>query len=238
MTEELEALARFKAAVAKLVSDNFTRTGRGLLLARLGTALRYENVSVDAVLNGRKLASVLRESLTDVVTVVSSPAHPQLIGAFPVGKAPTDVSADSFDTSQILTRPALNVRRYDPRFWAAFTKPIAEGKKRVVSLDPIGFTDIDEASEADSGGFDLAASYICARNGITKADYEQAVIESLEQWLTENNVEFHQVEQGASSRKQEIKDRNILEQMLRLLSEEQQRRISLPLDVIAKLIKS
>jgi hypothetical protein len=246
-TEKLDALRK---DVVELVTEHWQTNKKAYLLSRLGQTLIRRGFDLQEILAGRKLAAYISTELKDALRVLSPRSNSLMIGAIPVD---ADVSS-GIDT--LFTPPSKpaggegHVPSLIPAFWAAFTRPIPTGRVRTLSLAPkVQFQDVSEAAATQSGKMTVAPELVVSPDSVSNGDYKTAVYSSIQRWLEANGIELKSVLASSSSsgsaaqmaRTDSADGRadggSLLEQMLAALTDDEKRRVSLPLDIVARLAR-
>lgn len=219
----------FKVAAAQIVEEFFETHKRGIHLSRLGQDLAKRGFALDVILGHRKLATFVDEELAGrIVTirgnsstiVLAAPAAP---GADQSAQVVAEVNEVAFRS------PVREARKYPPPLWAAFTNPLPVGMRRFVSLSPsIHFMDV-QAGSVVPGAYELDEALIVSESA--SPETKGGVNSRIANWL--NSIGFAEGEIPKKNRS----TGSLLTQLLGALSEDQKRRVQLPLDVVAVLFK-
>ncbi|MFM0029708.1 hypothetical protein PQR70_26070 [Paraburkholderia madseniana] len=240
-TEKLDAL---KKDVVELVTEHWQAHGKAYLLAGLGKALIARGFDLQATLAGRKLRAYISTELKDRLKVLSPRSNPLKVGAVPAG-ADLSGGVDILFTSP--SKPAESdghVPSFVPAFWAAFTRPIPTGRIRTLSLAPkIQFQEVSEAAANSSGKKTVSPEFVVSPGSLSNGEYRTAVYSNIRRWLTDNDIELTAVLAGSSAAgsmaaEGRVASGSLLEQMMAVLTDEELRRVSLPLDIVARLAKA
>lgn len=242
--QNIEKLDALKKDVVELVTEHWQTHQKAYLLSHLGKTLIGRGFDLQAVLAGRKLRAYISTELKDRLKVLS-PRNNQL----KVGAVPTD--ADLSGGIDILFAPPNKSAKGDdripsfvPAFWAAFTRPIPSGRVRTLSLAPkIQFQDVSEAAATNSGKKTVGSEFVVLQGNLSNGEYSTAVYSSIKRWLTNNDIELAAVlsaspTSGGATAGGRADRSSLLEQMMAALTDEEMRRISLPLDIVARLAKA
>ncbi len=217
--------------IKDMVEKAFQASGQGVLLSRIGQGLRAQGVDVPALIGKRKLSDYIRSELSEEIALSTSASDPKVVSALPAGKVP---AAPTTPTDVKVTQPALP--RIATTIWAAFTKPLAADQLRSLEIAPPSFVDLPNSAQFEHPIKALSHTDITLRDaGTSKADYEQKVFEKITGWLVKNGLSVQQVTADAVASRNVNTTKTILEQLCERLSEDQKKRVSLPLDVIERL---
>ncbi len=232
MEEEQTVQPDFKTLVRYLVESYFRDKGQALLLSRLGQSLRTQGVDLQAALAGRKLSEVIEDELGDVILLTSSLVDPKIMSAVPKCKQPAVVP------SRPEPEPAQPpIPRVSPTVWAAFTKPLQDGQVRSLEIYPPSFTDVPESQGVLLRQCIQQKDLTLRAAGVTKSSYEQEVFSKISAWLATQDVELREITAETVSARHANSRKSLFDQMYDRLSEEQRKRVSLPLDVVESLLR-
>lgn len=239
-TEKLEALRK---DVVELVTEHWQEHGKAYLLSRLGLTLVRRGFNLQATLAGRKLAAYISTELADVLRVVSPPSNSLKSGVVPVTADLSGGLEALFTAPTPLADGDGQIPSLVPAFWAAFTRPIPPDRVRTLSLAPrVQFQDVSVAAATQSGKKVVGPEFIVSPGAHGNGTYKAAVYSSIQRWLSSNDVELAAVlASSPSSAGVTVQSRgesgSLLERLTSALTHEELRRISLPLDIVARLAK-
>lgn len=247
MTEAKNAdqLTPLQRDIVEVIVENWTRTSTVLPLARLGQMLGARGYNVRVELAGRKLAEVIRDDLSSQIRLVDHPTIGLLLGA-----VPADAQIDG-DIAKYFQKPQSTVGTpasyQPPRFhrgvWLAFTREIGAGYVRTLALDPKPqFRDVGKDAADASGKYCIDASDIVAEaSGPASAEVIAKVAQSITDWAGRNRIPIESllhrsyVDAPGTHPASRLQG-NLLEQVLRALSDEELKTVQLPLNVVKKLL--
>lgn len=223
----------FKTHVRDLVESYFRDKGQGLLLSRLGQSLRSQGVDLQAALAGRKLSEVIEQDLGDVISLTTSLVDPKILSAVPKGEHLAPVTPPKPPPAP--DQPSIP--RISPTVWAAFTKPLPDGHVRILELAPPSFSDIPEA-KGDLLQRCIQPKDLTTRDsGVSKSSYELEVFQKISAWLTAQGIELREITANTVSMRHAHSKKSLFHQLYERLSEEQRKRVSLPIDVVESLLR-
>ena len=216
------------ARIVELVQQCWREHQMPLLLSRLGTQ-EDGRIAEVARQQAGGLADYLRTRLSGRVRVIQHSTKSMVIGAIP-----SDIAADldgDFDPllEKTYSRSESSFLRFRPAFWTAFRKPLHEESRRYISLtEPVHFLD-RPSMEGLEGYAEIQRPYIVGFNADTAE-----VLRSLKKWLAENGLDIALFASRASDDGRPP-SADLLDRLLRALDPDDLKRISMPLDVVAKL---
>ena len=130
------------------------------------------------------------------------------------------------------TRASLARPRLQPAFWAAFRKPLEEGVERYVVLGDRGARFVDVSTEhRPAGGVNVPREAIVGLDASAEETHDR-----VEKWIDGNGLDVELFRDSARARdSRELPAKDLLGKIIGVLDTEDLQRISMPLDVIAKL---
>ena len=221
-------LADLNSFIRDTVSRHWVANSSPLLLTALGQLLRSARPQfVHFVRDGLK--NYLTQS--NIVTVVTDSTNPGKVGAIPI-----EVKKEGDDAFR--QAPKGSNPRLDRTFWAAFTTPIL-GKRFVVltSDDPPSFQIQDRSDGTDREGYEISPQDI-ARSG-SEPVVASEVWSKILAWLTRNRLPLAtfkplpKLDSRVEDRRDSVEE---VARALARLSPQEQSRITIPLDLVAKML--
>lgn len=228
--DTLPPLPPFKDFVLNAVREQWVEQKKPLLLSRIGQLAVGHGYDLQETLNGRKLAQFIQQELGDDLELDNPGSSATLLQARP---------KDENALASAITRSDQSVPKLNRGIWLAFSRPIAEGYERRLQLEPhIRFWDQLPPFSEVPGRLPVPTQYI-AKPQIEMATHSRAevVMENIHRWMRENQLDISKFEVGAQRTNPRLSQYNPLMLLIASLDESEQKRVSLPLDVIAKLLK-
>lgn len=224
--------ADFLSAISREVAEHWKQFHEPLLLSRLGQNLARRGFDVQARLAGIRLSEVIRNHLADELRLQPTSPDSKVWAAMPAdtGAVVAPKLVLKPDEKQHLPRVAAHV-------WAAFVRPLPVGSVREIELgdEPV-FRDLP-IDEASSGSLLVTSTDVIQRSSEEEAaPYYRRVYQSICAWAEANSIPIERVRADAQPSKRKP-DRSLLEAMISQLTDDQRRRVNLPLDVVASLLK-
>ena len=235
-------LKPFERDVVEAVVETWSRDKVALSLARLGQMLTRRGYDVRAELEGKKLTQLIQRQLNDLITVVPHPSDSLHVAAVPVE---VDVSDPATVFAPKIQKPSSLSEERIPKFakaiWNAFTRQLADGAVRTLSLEPKpNFQDVSaEAAEA-AGKYRIERSDIEVDGPAPSIEQQARTSQRIMQWAERNGVQVHyltarsQLSLGHSFEAE--RDTSLLHRLLSSLSTEELKSVHLPLNIIKKLL--
>ena len=192
-----------------------------LLLSQLGGHGDI-GARVKSVASG--LEAYLRHRLAERVTVIRHSADPTVVAVVPT-EAAKGRDFDSLLEKPVGHPPDTRQPRFVPALWAAFRRPLDEGKERYVSVKrPIRFVDVAAGEHPENR---IAIPRECISDA-------PGVIERINQWIEENELDRAPFlfEERAGER---LPSNDVLGRFLLALDPGDMERVSMPLDIVNKL---
>ena len=214
--------------IVSLVQQSWEEHQMPLLLSRLGAQDGGEIARL-AKQEAFSLAGYLRDRLADDVRVIQHSSKPVVVGA-----VPADVEGEASDFDAWLERThgqSVGMPpRFHPAFWAAFRVPLDETKRRYMGLvQPLRFVDAYPEDRPEGEGYaEIEWEYI-------DSELEPSEVQhNVDDWLEANGLEaapFLATGRPASRASSE----DLLSRLLAALDPDEQKRLAMPLDIVAKL---
>ncbi len=226
----------WKAALVEEARSRW-QTGKLLLLSQIPRFLKTQGIEPTDVQAGRSLLNALRMDCAQELSLFQDPKNAAVWAAIPSDVGAKLQGPDVFSsfrrTSDEASSPTESSSvKFKPWFWAAFVKPIENGKRRWILSNRY----LDESTPDNRG--DLTNAREVVSDDIRYPGPEQPVNKSevsaaIEDWATRNQVDLSDFEADQPEPK--------AHQPLKHLSFESLdisdlRRISVPLDIVMKLI--
>jgi len=213
---------------------------RALVLSRVPALLKDAGIDIEPLLAGRKLRPFLASECGEGLQLVQSEKNPIIWGLLPA----TVNATPPYD--QYLYRPTgERPRRFAPAVWRAFVTPIEAGRRRWLTDEPsVHFSDLPE-DEAPTAAHEVERRFVVDAVGDSEVD-RALVISRIGEWAAEQKLDPTRFElgrrkpplpqpDGARTRTRTDSAPNALDQFLGLLLPSELTRISIPLDVVARL---
>jgi hypothetical protein len=122
--------------------------------------------------------------------------------------------------------------RYNRRFWAAFGIPLGNDERRYLNVETMEFgSDKEALGDASADIREIGPDFI---NKERERLDPQLVAENVEKWLSQESLEPSRFTVG--SKHANRAPRSVLDAMFLTLSQDDLRRITLPLDIVRKLL--
>ena len=230
--------AELSEEIVKQVTIRWNAAQLPMLLATLGS--ENGNAISNAIkFFGYHLRQFIEEKLSDNIAIIRHSTRKQLIGAIPKG-------VQIEDEDGLLERVSAHVAklprkpRYIPEFWYAFQNPIAEHCRRIVVGGAAPrVQDISQDAELPVDGLEISAEYVV---GPEKRMDRDQIYAAINRWLKDfavRETDFIATTRKPTEREQfSRKPETILSALFDSLSDDQLRRISMPLDIVARLFYS
>lgn len=211
----------FDCRIVDLVRQHWVEERKPLLLSRLGG---YDDIGTHAKSVASGLEAYLRHRLAERVTVIRHSADPTVVAVVPT-EAAKGRDSDSLLEKPVGHPPDTSKPRFVPALWAAFRRPLDEGKERYVSVKrPIRFVDVAAGEHPENR---IAIPRECISDA-------PGVIERINQWIEENELDRAPFlfEERAGER---LPSNDVLGRFLLALDPGDMERVSIPLDIVNKL---
>ncbi|MBF7015656.1 hypothetical protein QUC32_28700 (plasmid) [Novosphingobium resinovorum] len=234
MSENENELKLAEKLIIDAVEEHWNKNQRAFLLSTLGSILKRQFGDTSALFP-KGLKDFLRE--WPVVALVQHPDVQEKTGLIPATvPIPDDISALFAKGHPHLSEP--NRVSYVQAFWDAFHTPIEA--PRFVSIKTGGFFEIvDGKPDANDVNYEITAADIAPTNfQQPMAEKVAATQEKISAWLARHSLDHSTFARKRSPRDNRIvsSSTDMLKQVFSKLSHHDQARISIPLDIVLKLI--
>lgn len=223
-----------EAFIIKTVESYWNDHQRAYLLSSLGTLLKRE-FDDTAIFFPKGVKDFLRE--WPLVQLVQHPEINEKTGLIPANvPVPKDIPA-LFIKGKFVSPKELHVS-YVQHFWNAFFQPLE--KARYVSVAKDGSFDITENEpDSEKQNYEITAADIVPDDpSIPMQDKVSATRDKIKSWLSRNSLDATQFARNISRKGERLPTNNMemLKQVFSKLSQHDQSRISIPVDIILKLM--
>ena len=176
------------------------------------------------------LATYIRSELSDYISVLQSRENPTIIGAIPVDAKDHDTLDTDALLSRTLRRPGAVFPRFHPAFWTAFVKELEPETHRYISIGPPPrFRDFGSDAQPEDM-MELSREYIVGTD-----DDVASVHESIKKWIRVNQLKEEVFLVEATMIPENLPSDDLLGRLVGALTQDELRRMSIPLDVVGKL---
>ncbi len=210
--------------------------GTVLILSQVPHVLESAGFDVKELLAGQKLRPFLQAKSEGHFQVIPNERNRTLWGLAPLSAELSAPFERYFPQADSARAP-----RFASSMWRAFTISVAPGKRRWVFDEPsIHFLDLDAEEPQPDSGIEVERRFIVeATEG---GEVETAtIIQSIAKWGIENSIDTTRFAIGrkklpsAKPAASNFQTQNALDQLIAILLPAELSRISLPLDVVARL---
>ncbi|CAN5227915.1 hypothetical protein BH11PSE5_BH11PSE5_08510 [soil metagenome] len=210
------------------VTQNWSER-RVLLMAQVKPLLVRNGVDLDATLDGRQIKAWLESDVPDI-KLIKNEREPTNWGLVPADADVSEPYSQYFVTGRT---PSSKIKRAFPfqnALRIAFTRPIEPGQKRWLFAGPARYLDLP-VTDKPEGGVELTSSVI------EPGANDERIITLIEHWLVQNGLSNnHFLYERPSMAHKSRAGRSALHQLLDIIPIEDLERVSLPLDIIRKLL--
>lgn len=236
MANSEDRIEDLKRSIPELTRQHWEKTRKALLLASLGQTLRRAGHDLKVELRGQKMVPFLLMELADKVKILQSPFDKLVYGIVPVDADTGDAGEPLFARER--GKSEEKAFRFDRRVWLAFSRPVAPGFVRALFWEPeLGFEDISK-QDAEKVPNNIVPEELIIPVGKVPSDERNAVLQqNIREWFEKRGVNIEvarsKVTQAAGVL---IEDGSALAALIQALDPRDLSRISMPLDIIAKLV--
>jgi hypothetical protein len=214
--------------------------------------LKSAGIDYRQVLNGRRLREAITADGASKLRLIQNPSSPLSWAILPADISPEGDLTKLFSSSidRIEGAPAEHVSavthapahfiRYKRGVWMAFAHPFPFGKRRFVSSqDYLGYVDVSPDQMPPSQGIEITEADIPQPDLLVPPDRDAVIIKAINTWAARNAIPIATLvrqpnEMRAVSPLSSTASRG-LKLDLSELSNEELKRISIPLDIIVKI---
>jgi hypothetical protein len=220
-----------KKDIVEITQQHWEQTSRVLLLSTLGHTLTQRGYDLRSDLGHRKLEPFIQIELNDKITTVVSPYDPLVRGVIPSGK--------QVDLRELFRKPEAVKQRvnFDRRLWVAFSRPIAADRQRLICFEPDIVVDDVPADTPKPGGWYLVPEGLIVPPGAMAVTLRNEQLQrGILKWLEDIRVDVAK----AKARPAEsplASGNSVLDILFTILDSKDLERISVPLDIIEKLLR-
>lgn len=216
------------AETAARVGDYWRENRLPLLLSALGSA-EGGRVSREARRKSGSLRRFLESEAGDRVTVVQHSDKPTVVGVVP--KNDETGAIENWDFLLDETGGKRQLPRLHPALWAAFRKPLKESFDRYLLTDgPVRFVDVAHGTEVQNG-LKVDPTKVLGPDALSDAIHENATT-----WLRDHQLEISDYRpEDASDDAGRLPRDDVLGRLILALDARDLERMSVPMDVVAKL---
>lgn len=223
-----------KQRIVELTQKSWSEHNKALFLARLGKVLVQEGLDLRTLLRGEKLSPFIQRELKNEVRIVQSPKDPLIFAVVPQAASLTGDLLEYFAPPPTHDKSML----FDARLWAAFSKPLPPGKTRRITLAPsIHFSDVEPTSKMEEGEIEIPADAIVPIGSKPQHERNTILQKGIHDWLKSKGINREAVRATDTSTLAWRHDNSILSLLIASLDHRELQRITIPLDVVAKLLK-
>jgi hypothetical protein len=223
------SIEEIKRIIIGMATDVWESSNRVLMLARIGQALRQRGINLKDELRGEKLAEFISRELASDVRLLTSPSDPLTKGVVPANATIQSDTAAYFRRPDIATIRSDHWLEFNKQTWDAFSHSIPANCVRTVSLEPeIAFHDIEKGTEKP-GQLSVPAEYIVSDSTQPKNERVPRIHDNILRWKGEHGIDLEKLKATTKN------TNSVLSILLGALDKNDLPRISIPLDIIAKL---
>lgn len=220
-----------KKELVALTTEHWEKTKKVLLLATLGQELMKRGVNLKAELRGQKFIPFLLTELKDQLTVLKSPFAALVYGVVPAVHGTKDPKTLFSAT----TTGASDRVNFDRRIWMAFSRPLEPNHVRLIELEPeIRVEDVPAAAAKESKKLRIGAELIIPAGQVPSDERNVGIQKNIRDWFAQNKQDMEIAR--AKSVDTRASEGTLLAALMRALEKRDWERLSLPLDIVAKLL--
>ncbi|MDR6820241.1 hypothetical protein J2X76_005438 [Neorhizobium sp. 2083] len=231
MTAPHELEEKIQAFIVEKVSYHWANTGTAYLLSRLGYEIKRAFPNYLSVMP-KGIKNYVREWPS--VVQVEFPGVPEKAGLVPLdAKLPADITAAFQSRSDNISKGPV----YENAFWDAFTRKMED--KRYISLDLDENIVVSEKYPPDSMAktWELTDNDIIVHPpGTPIPEKVRTTHQKIDEWLSRHEIERTHFLKVRNNHPLRSSSSSMLEALFSRLSQEEQSRVVIPMDILLKLI--
>lgn len=226
--------------IVRLCEEHWRRTGRAYLLSQLGLDLRREGYDLRRALKGTKLLPFLTAQLSGALRLEQNPKNPIVWGVFPKSEALSGDLASYFQYDVEPRSPTASGEiRFNKAFWAAFVIPLQAGTIRILRREPfIQFNDVPASEAVPEDAVPIEPEFIVSEEMLSGRERHDRVYKSVIAWceLHQLDAQIFAIKVTGPHHDRGSVERSVLHILLEQLGPRDLARISMPLDLVSKLL--
>jgi hypothetical protein len=230
--------ASLKDKLVEIVSSYWKRLGTACLLSALGPILVRAGYNYRIILGEKKLSDFIRFECADALRIIPHPADPKVLAVIP-----KDVEVSAENTEYLFSRRS-EVPKFTRGAWSAFLVELKPKMKRFLNTQPpFEFTDIPEYGALPPDNYvEVDRTYI--RPSFEAYVPPAKTQEKLEEWAANKRIDLNIFKTERLTKSEAIfagettrHSSRAIDVLLSSLSNDELARISLPLDIVKKLLE-
>jgi hypothetical protein len=232
----METIEGWGEALRTEVNRRWSSSRKALLLSQVPRVLSDSGTDVRSLVGSQKLSRFLEAKAALLGLRVEKADHDELVlGLVPQDAVLNSPNSENFGFAAAAPDSSKLVRKLPGAVWAAFTTPLANDFVRVAELKPeFRFRDVPEAEATVE--LLLIERLLLVDPVLTGKAKAQMVFKNLEEWMKNKRVDSSDVFGRRSARSSSARFTSPLDDLLQMFTPAERSRISLPLDVIARLL--
>lgn len=233
--------AELDRKILTLIGERWKADKKPFLLSELGA---YDDGAISHTVRqlAPSLSAYVRDELADSAHFIRHSSNSMLVGLVP--KTIETKGISDFDSllenCTQTTQSAGKSVRFHQIFWAAFKKPLAPERRRLLSIgDRLEFRDIDKNEPCLEGEIEIEREFLLGDNeDVTDKD----LYENIERWVEKNELSLEQFSHSFIARRYKASFKSgkftLLEYLFNTLDAGELRRMNLPMDIAKKLART
>ncbi|SEJ77911.1 hypothetical protein [Pseudomonas sp. NFR16] len=215
----------FRNFILESTHAHYGKTGQALLLAAIGHLASAQGIKIRDELNGVKLTKFITDHLSDELDIVQSNTDRLVFGVVPKGQSPADPAL-----STTMRPPEFPLSDVNRALQAAFLRPIKHERTRYVLTQPtLSYVDVAAGQTPPLGGIALEGTFLPTP--------EQAANPVILRSFIERFANAYQIEIGYVRNPRGPLVDSLLSKIVECLTDDELARVSIPLDIVAKLMR-
>ncbi len=220
--------------IERMVLEAWDSEKQGVLLAKIGSEIAKTPELAKLEMGNRKLGKFIEVELKGVVQLLAHPTNSIVVIALPATVPIVGDVSKYFPDAAPLGR-AAKTSGVKNAILLAFSRSLENGKRRFVSLTPTArFVDLPDGESGPSGSREVDRSLIVSDEALDPTERVRRVMDNIATWR--QNADLAPAAIATRSKPEERPNETLLDALLAALSEVDQQRLHVPLDIVAKLL--
>lgn len=230
------AIEEWKTILSKACNEYWEKENAALLLSSIPGVFASNGIDVQTVLQGRKLKDVLTQETSGLFRVLQNDKDRLVWGIVPSSVEIDTQSTQYFKTPLNTGHRQDQPPRYKPAFWKAFASELNIDEKRYLFSEPrLYYIDKPKDDAPPLGAIEVEKKFTGGNDSTDKKSSETETVSRISSWLTSHGADLslylikkHKIQAKTT--------KSAMEELLAFFKPKELSRISVPLDIIARLV--
>jgi len=224
----------WRKALREAAAQALEQTGRGLLLSQVPAVLKRVGLDPVEVAGRRKLLEFLQHEAEGGYQLVQNELNASLWAILPPDTSVSEPYSQYFPSPEN-PKPSNDIPRFIPEFWQAFQRPLGSGLRRwLFKNGGFHYEDRSETEQLDVG-VEIEREYV--RDQAALFITNEVTYAKIQEWAAKHKLDLREfIYFVRPSTSETSHSSNALEAFLKALKPYERTKISLPADVVARLL--